>query len=329
MALSRLSRNRRSSGDHWPGFVDALSALLMVVIFFLSVFMLAQFFLTDALSGRDKAIAAMRAEMSELADLLALERKASAEAAERVATLSAALDALRAEEEATQAELAATQSALADQEELTAEAESKLDILNAQLAQLRNQLASLQKALEAAEERDKKQKARIANLGKRLNAALAQKVDELARFRSEFFGLMIDALKGRDDVRIEGDRFVFQSEILFNSGSAELGTTGKSELLKIAIALLEISEKTPASINWILRVDGHTDAVPINTAQYPSNWELSQARAVAVVKFLESQGVPGYRLAATGFGQYQPIAQGKSATANLRNRRIEFKITSR
>jgi len=329
MALARRSRNRRPAGDHWPGFVDALSALLLVVIFFLSVFMLAQFFLSEALSGRDKALESMRAQVAELSDLLALERKAAAEASERVASLSAALLSLREKEEAAQAQLAATKSALSDQEELTAEAQAQLATLNEQLAQLRTQLASLQEALEAAEEKDKRQQARIANLGKRLNAALAQKVDELARFRSRFFGMMKEALAGRSDVRIEGDRFVFQSEILFNSGSADLGPTGKAELLKIAIALLEITEKTPASIDWILRVDGHTDSVPISTSQYPSNWELSQARALAVVKFLQSQGVPGNRLAATGFGQYQPIAMGSSAQANLRNRRIEFKITAR
>ncbi len=328
MALARARRSRRQSGDHWPGFVDALSSLLLVVIFFLSVFMLAQFFLSEALSGRDKALEAMRAEVAELADLLALERKAAAEAADRVASLSAALMELRGKEEAAQIELAATKAALTEQETLTEEAQSELAILNAQLAELRQQLASLQKALEAAEEKDRQQQARIANLGKRLNAALAQRVDELARFRSQFFGLMKQALKGRSDVRIEGDRFVFQSEILFNSGSADLGPTGKAELLKIALALLEISERTPSSINWILRVDGHTDSVPISTARFPSNWELSQARAVAVVKFLESQGVPGHRLAATGFGQYQPIAEGSGPQANLRNRRIAFKITT-
>ncbi len=328
MALARSRHSRRQSGDHWPGFVDALSSLLLVVIFFLSVFMLAQFFLSEALSGRDKALDAMRAEIAELADLLALERKAAKEAADRVASLSAALMDLRTKEEAAQAELASTKAALADQEDLTEEAQAQLAVLNSQLSELRKQLASLQKALEAAEEKDRRQQARIANLGKRLNAALAQRVDELARFRSQFFGLMKQALKGRSDVRIEGDRFVFQSEILFNSGSAELGPTGKAELLKIALALLEISEKTPSNINWIMRVDGHTDAVPISTARFPSNWELSQARALAVVKFLESQGVPGHRMAATGFGQYQPIAQGSGPQANLRNRRIEFKITT-
>ncbi len=324
----RSLRQRRLTADYWPGFVDALSSLLLVLIFFLSIFMLAQFFLQDALSGRDKALDALRSQIASLTEELALKKKANEDAQAMIEELTASLAAATQAVGERETTIGILTDALEDQTELTEEAEAQVALLNQQLAALREQIASLEAKLEEAEERDREQQIQIANLGKRLNAALARRVDELARFRSEFFGLMREALKGRTDIRIVGDRFVFQSEVLFGAGSAELGTAGKAELLKVALALLEIDDRTPKGLDWVVRVDGHTDVTPIRTAQFPSNWELSAARAISVVKFLVSQGVPARRLAAAGFGEFQPIDPARNQTAYKRNRRIELKLTT-
>ncbi len=183
--------------------------------------------------------------------------------------------------------------------------------------------------LDASEALSKKQKVQIANLGKRLNAALATKVQELSRYRSEFFGRLREVLGRQPGVRIVGDRFVFQSEVLFASGSAELGKQGTEQLGRLADTLLEISTKIPKDIDWILRIDGHTDKLPIKTAQFPSNWELSSARAISVVKFLKSREIPANRLVAAGFGEHQPLDDRDDEIGYRRNRRIELKLTQR
>ena len=350
MALSASRRRRPQGADYWPGFVDVLSTLLLVLIFFLSVFMLAQFFLSEVLSNRDNALRALENEVSELADLLAMERNANDDLRKTAEQLAASLTAAQTREEAALTEISRLggliderNQAIADlegkaaeltdkltaEEEISEQARQEIILLNNQLAALRTQLQKIEQALEVAEERDRLQKAEIVNLGKRLNAALAQKVGELARYRSEFFGQLRAALGYRDDIRIDGDRFVFQSEVLFESGSAKLNEAGKTQLLKVASALLEISDVIPPQLRWVLRVDGHTDAVPINTNEFPSNWELSTARATSVVKYLINQGVPPRRLAATGFGQYQPLIRERSRAAYRMNRRIELKLTER
>ncbi len=473
-ALGRTGGRR--SINIWPGFVDGLATLLLVVIFVLMVFMIAQYFLSVALSGRDLALQQLREEVSSLADLLSLERADNAELRVNVAQLSAELqtsiearDALsnqladlsderesllaqiaglmserddlsgqlkqlddereelaaklaaltgqseenKAESERVAQELAdaystidadkekiealvgeiailkslrdevtaqllaaeqsleeqrklseeqkskltAAQSLASDQEEklkqlrlrltdiektaqaaeqevaartkLSEEAQRKVDLLNRQIASLRAQLARLNDILDATESQNEEQQVQIADLGRRLNIALASKVQELARYRSEFFGRMREILGDRPDIRIVGDRFVFQSEVLFETGSAELGQEGRVQLAKFAQTLLDISRNIPAEIDWVLRVDGHTDKRPISTPEFPSNWELSTARAISVVKFLISQGLPPNRVAATGFGEYQPIDPDNDEIAYRRNRRIELKLTER
>ncbi len=211
--------------------------------------------------------------------------------------------------------------------QLTTEQEGQVALLNQQLAALRLQVQILNKALEASEKRDLEQQAVIKDLGSRLNKALASKVAELARYRSEFFGRLREVLGGRKDIRIVGDRFVFQSEVLFVSGSASLEPAGAESLARLANTLLEISGDIPADLDWVLRIDGHTDQDPINTPEFPSNWELSTARAISVVKFLIAQGIEPKRLAATGFGEFQPLDPADSDAAKNRNRRIEFKLT--
>ena len=477
------SRRGRSTADIWPGFVDALGALLIAIMFLLMVFVIAQVFLSDALSGKDAALEKLNREMAQLADLLALEEQTNQDLQATVDTLSGELkstlaerdeltaqaSALRdltntmtarladlqdradateaersrleaalaeskalllaseediakrdAELEATRAELDERLKALAEaqdrirvtedslkrtelayadsaaelarrmkeleeanktidadaatikiqlaklaeleqdivameayraqleeqlktlmvktkagekdltsEREISAAAKAQLAMLNNQLAELRAQIAALNQALEASEARDKEQKAQISDLGKRLNAALAAKVQELARYRSEFFGRLRDVLGNRKDIRIVGDRFVFQSELLFASGSARLGQPGREQMAALARTLRDISKSIPDEINWVLRVDGHTDREPIHTTEFPSNWELSTARAISVVRFLQSQGIPPERLAATGFGEYQPISDGDTDEARSKNRRIELKFDQR
>ena len=347
-------------GEHWPGFVDALSSLLLVIIFLLSMFVLAQFFLGQALSGRDAELAELNETIAELTQTLAMEREEAASLRLNLRQLSASLQSSNmtreeledrvgelesllasAQAQATtnaeqrnviaglQTNAAAMQQALVSEQQRSKAARDEVALLNQQLAALRQQLARLEAALIASEKRDEDQQAVIADLGKRLNVALAQRVHELAAYRSEFFGKLRQALANVPGIRIVGDRFVVQSEVLFPSGSADLNPAGKQELTKLANTLITIMDHIPADVDWVLRVDGHTDPVPINTPLYPSNWELSTARATSVVRQLVSAGIPPNRLAATGFGEFQPIDPGAGADANRRNRRIEFKLTQR
>jgi chemotaxis protein MotB len=218
---------------------------------------------------------------------------------------------------------------IAAEKEISVAAKAQVALLNRQIAALRDQMQQLNAALEVSEARDREQKAQISDLGKRLNVALAGKVQELARYRSEFFGRLREVLGDRPDIQIVGDRFIFQSEVLFESGSAEIGLGGGPQLAQLARTLTDISNRIPEDIDWILRVDGHTDRVPIRNERFRSNWELSTARAISVVRFLIRQGIPATRLAATGFGEYQPIDDRTAEIAFRRNRRIELKLTER
>lgn len=328
MAGPRQARRGSGSEDHWPGFVDALATLLLVVVFLLSLFIVAQYALSQALSDRDAELSQLNARLTSLADMLALEKAKSRDAQERLALLRVTLDEKSAALEALQVQYAASETALSEQKELSQKARDEITALNAQIAALSAQLAKLNAALEAAELKDKKQKAQIVNLGKRLNAALAQKVSELARYKSEFFGRLLDVLGDRQGVRVEGDRFVFETDVLFASGSAELNPAGEQSLAQIAAAIIDVSKEIPKDIDWVIRVDGHTDSIPIRSG-YASNWELSAARAISVVKFFIRAGVPPNRLVAAGFGQYHPIDKGHSPAALARNRRIELKMDAR
>ncbi len=437
MIRSRVER----SSNIWPGFVDALATLLLVIIFLLTVFILGYFFISQALSGREEALDRLGRQVNELAELLALERQANADQRLNVAQLSASLqkstgerdqlalnvaslsaragraesalaeaqksievdretielqlseieslrrdvtslrkvrDALEAEvgqlaaaRQQSEQEIGALrdrgkelEARLAGEQERTllaqkevekrevrlrelvalyadidkdlkaeraisGEAHAQLALLNQQVAALREQLLRLEAALDASEAKSSEQKVVIANLGSRLNLALASRVEELARYRSEFFGRLREVLGERHDIRIVGDRFVFQSEVLFASGSAELGEAGQRQLAALARTLLEIAPEIPAGLNWILRIDGHTDRVPINTPRFPSNWELSAARALSVTHFLIEQGVPPDRLTGAGFGEFQPLDERDDEIAYRRNRRIELKLTQR
>jgi chemotaxis protein MotB len=417
--------SRRSSIDIWPGFVDALAQLLMVIIFILLVFTVGQFYLGVALSGRDQALQQLQQQVDELANLLAIERGANDQLRSGTTELStqlksvlaerdqltgklrdadaivsadkekielqlreleslrrdlAALKSVRAELEAKVASLAQQQAqegaaalrdrakelearlaseqektslaqkqieardvrvrelgsraegaeqALSGEKEVSRKAVARVDELNAQITTLREQLSRIAAALDVSEAKVKEQQGQIVELGKRLNLALVNKVEELARYRSEFFGRLREILGDRPDIRIVGDRFIFQSEVLFAPGSAELGDNAKKELAPVITALKELSAKIPPDINWILRVDGHTDRRPISNSQFPSNWELSTARAISVVRFAIEEGVPAARFAAAGFADKQPLDPRTAEDAYRRNRRIELKLTER
>jgi len=473
------TRRGRAPINYWPGWVDALATLLMVIMFLLMVFVVAQFYLREALSGREKTLKDLSGQIAEIAEMLNLERQTTArlstelratiadrddlsnrlgaitqrlekaegeawqsqmragEAEKRAKDSQAGVDALvkqflvlqadrdrlaklLAEEvaklkqsDASNADLArqlaeTTKSADAAQqridqltreisglqalkEQLEAEVKARLGeaktasdravdleaqikaaaeraagleaqartaaeraagleaqlrqnqqtldaekagaaqardvvaLLGRQVAALREQLAQVSAALDLSEAKTKSQEAQIADLGRRLNVALASKVQELARYRSEFFGKLRELLGERQDIRIVGDRFVFQSEVLFDSGSAEIGPAGRKQLGDLAAALKQIMATIPPEINWVLRVDGHTDRQPI-ARLYKSNWELSFARALAVVRYLIGEGIPPERLAATGFGEFQPIDERDDEIGRRRNRRIELKF---
>lgn len=422
------SRRRfRTAIDVWPGYVDALSALLMLVIFTLLIFTLAQVFLAETLSDRERELSDLNSRLRELNSLLGLEQEKNLQLDRKVTQISdeysqslekqyelfgeienlnkvvaadketielqlrtlaslqqdinalrelrtqlegevarlstslkgseAVVGLLRDRSKALQARLAdeeertllaqasierkdiridelfvmveAGKQALEHERELSTSAKAQVDLLNRQIAALREQLGVISQALKLAEEKSQDQELEISDLGKRLNVLLAKQVNELEKYRSEFFGTLRKVLGQNPNIRVVGDRFVFPSELLFDSGSATLGQEGKGELAKLAVTLEGIAAKIPPGVNWILRVDGHTDRQPINTDKFPSNWELSTARAVSVVRYLASQGISATRLAATGFGQYHPVDRGETAEAYQRNRRIEIKLTDR
>lgn len=243
----------------------------------------------------------------------------------------AALRQLRAELERRAADLAGTvqqrDRELTASESQNALLEARVNLLNQQIAALREQLAQLSAALDLAKVEARNKDAQIADLGERLNIALARKVDELQRYRSEFFGRLREILGKQPGIRIEGDRFVFQSELLFPTASATLTPEGQRQLAQLAKTLKATTAQIPGDIDWVLRVDGHTDRRPINTVRYPSNWDLSTARALSVVEFLIGQGIPPKRLVAAGFGEFHPIDQAVTPEALARNRRIEIKLT--
>lgn len=343
MAIGRARRRISASSDYWPGFVDAMATLLLVVTFLLSIFMLVQYFVTQEASGKDSALQILNRQIVQLTDLLALEKRKARGLDEQLASLSATLSASEQEkqrlkgiigEEGEKSKSATSRittlsGELDEQKQISQGALAKVETLTQQVLALRRQIGALQNALDATEKRDQESQARLSELGQRLNVALAKRVQQLQEYRSDFFGRLRNVLGSRENISIVGDRFIFQAEVLFPSGSDEINDAGKLELDKLAGVLREIEQDIPSEINWVLRIDGHTDIRPIATPRFPSNWELSSARAISVVKYLISNGVPSNRLVAAGFGQNQPIATGSTEDALTRNRRIELKFTEK
>jgi chemotaxis protein MotB len=339
-------RSRRHSGDYglfWPGYVDVLSTLLLVVTFLMSIFMLAQYFASQEASGKDTALKRLTLQITELTNLLSLEKGKSKSTEDDLAALQATLSTLREENaklsgsalsgdeqaKAAGARISGLSAELESQKKVSDEALAKVDILNQQLLSLRRQIAALNDALQASEKKDAESQTRIKDLGSRLNAALARQVQELQRYRSDFFGRLRELLKNRKDIRVVGDRFVFESEVLFPSGSNQLTPEGLAAMDQLAAAIIELQKEIPKEIDWALQVDGHTDIRPIASPTFPSNWDLSTARAISVVRYLISRGVSPQRLVAAGYGEFRPLEAGLDEASLRRNRRIELKLTNR
>ncbi len=342
MALARTRRGD-SGMNYWPGFVDALSTLILSIIFILTVFVVVQFYLQQEVAGKDTALTRLNAQIAQLTELLSMEKTGKADLEDQLAQLRASLAGAESERdkykgiaEGSGASAASAQGKvneltgqLEGEKKISSRALAQVEILNQQIAALRRQLAAIESALDAAEQKDKEAQSKIADLGQRLNLALAHKVQELSQYRSDFFGKLRQILGNRPDVRVVGDRFVLQSELFFDTGKADLKPEAQAELDKIAPLLTGLDQQIPADIAWVLRVDGHTDVRPISGGQFKSNWDLSAARAIAVVQYLIAKGVSPQRLVAAGFGEFQPIDTATTEDAYRRNRRIEFKLTER
>jgi chemotaxis protein MotB len=305
--------------------------------------MLAQYFASQEASGKDTALKRLTLQITELTNLLSLEKGKAKSAEDELAALQATLSTLREENtklsgtalsgdeaaKAAEARISGLTTDLENQKKVSDEALAKVDILNQQLLSLRRQIAALNEALQASEKKDAESQTRIKDLGARLNAALARQVQELQRYRSDFFGRLRELLKNRKDIRVVGDRFVFESEVLFPSGSDQLTTEGLAAMDQLAAAIIELEREIPKEIDWALQVDGHTDIRPIASPTFPSNWNLSTARAISVVRYLISRGVSPQRLVAAGYGEFRPLEPGKDEASLQRNRRIELKLTNR
>src|ERR1700746_2301581 len=341
MALARPRPQR--SVEYWPGFVDALSTLVLGIVFLLSTFVVVQFYLSQEVTGKDQALARLNAQIAELTQLLSLEKTGKASLEEMLTTLRAGLANAEGERDRFRGLYEGVGSGAADaqgkvntlsgqldaEKQISGRALAQVELLNQQIAALRRQLAALEDALEASEKKDKEAQGRIADLGQRLNVALAQRVQELSRYRSEFFGRLRQILGNRPDIRIVGDRFVSQSEVFFDTGQATLLPEGRAELDKVAGALIDLDKQIPPEIAWVLRVDGHTDIRPIYSSGYKSNWELSSGRAISVVHYLISKGVSPRRRVPAGLAEFHPLAPAQTEDASRRNRRIELKLTER
>ena len=373
-----LNKIRKRQVDYtWPGFVDALSSLLMVIIFVLMIFVLSQLFLSQKMTGQDEALVKLRNNLVELGELLSLERETTTELTSQLSILETKIVEVKKnfknekklvtqfkEELAGQSNIISlNQSEIKDLKEKLeikiqdsfllknnlAELEKNInkknsdinkkdETINANKAEinklistslkLRNKLSQLQTLLSAYKAKDKKERVKTVNIGKEMNSALARRVEELQKFKSDFFGRVRELIKGRKEIRIVGDRFVFQSEVLFKVGSDELGIKGQEEMSKLGITLMEIDKSLPTDIDWILQIDGHTDNLPVKKGQnYLDNWELSTKRALSVLRFLIKQGIKPNRLSASGYGSFQPIDKKNTNVARAKNRRIEMKIT--
>jgi chemotaxis protein MotB len=341
MAIARIRRGE-SGMNYWPGFVDALSTLILSIIFLLSVFVVVQFYLQQEVQGKDTALQKLNVQIAQLTDILSMEKAGKANLEKQLGALQATLASTQSERDkfkglyegaaasaaTAQGKVSELSGQLESEKGISAKAQAEVETLNEQIAALRQQLIALNSALDVAATKETQSEQRISELGQRLNVALAQHVQELSSYRSDFFGKLREVLGNRPDMRIEGDRFVLQSEVFFDTGRADLKPEGRDELDKVASAVVGLEGQIPADIPWVLRVDGHTDVRPI-VGQFKSNWDLSAARAISVVQYLISKGVKPSRLVAAGFGEFQPIDPGTTEDAYRRNRRIEFKLTER
>ena len=353
----RTTRKNLYEINYWPGFVDVLGTLLIVTIFTVLISTITQIYFNDQLEVKRGEISNLDEEIKNLMEQLGGVTKNKEAIEKKFLKLESQFENLKAEKNSLKESLSKTQYILKMKNkelgdlvkersnllENIQKGNEKLETLSFEnkkyevdifemkrnIEKLNDRLSELSSLLIAAEEKDKANKVKVENLGKKLNQALAGKLQEISKYQSEFFKKIREVLGDREDIIISGDRFIFPSEIFFESGSDYIQETGRQKLFNIAISLKEISEKIPNKIDWILRIDGHTDKVPINNEKFKSNWHLSSSRAINIVKFFIEQGIPPNRLVAAGFGEYSPLLLDQSEKAYEKNRRIEIKLTTR
>ena len=353
----RTTRKNLYEVNYWPGFVDVLGTLLIVTIFTVLISTITQIYFNDQLEVKRGEISNLDDEIKNLIEQLGGVTKKKNDVEKKFLKLESQFENLMAEKNSLNENLSKTQYILKmknkELNDLVKERSNlleniqkrneKLETLSFEnkkyevdmfemkrnIEKLNNRLSELSSLLIAAEDKDKANKVKIENLGKKLNQALAGKLQEISKYQSEFFKKIKEVLGDREDIIVSGDRFIFPSEIFFESGSDFIQETGREKLYNIAVSLKEISKKIPKKIDWILRIDGHTDKVPINNERFESNWHLSSSRSINIVKFFIEQGIPPNRLVAAGFGEYSPLVLDESEQAYEKNRRIEIKLTTR
>ena len=350
-----MSRKKIGLINIWPGFVDAISTLLLVFVFLLVVLMISENFLTQSLTGKNTALDNLREKLQSLE----LNIKDSSEKNKNLSNLlfelNKELDKLKLDKQDVELSLKEENIKnknltlnitdlenkiikLVDQlgleklkttKQKTINSDLNLTIkdLNKNIISLNNELQAIQRSLEQTDKDNKEKDLEISNLGSKLNEALKEKVGELEGYRSEFFGKLKKIIGEEKEINIVGDRFVLQSEVFFQSGSAEIGNDGIQKVEEITEILISITNKIPKNINWLIQVEGHTDNIPISTEQYPSNWELSTARAIAVAKIMMKNGVPSDKINVAGYGEHKPLLENNNSTNREKNRRIELKLT--
>ena len=353
----RASRKNLYEVNIWTGFVDVLGTLLIVTIFTVLISTVTQIYFNDQLEIKRGEISSLDNQITNLANQLSLLNTEKKKIDKSFATLTIEYKDLNKQKNKLDEELSKSQynlkikdkeldqiinerssllgkiqkqnEDLKDLSEVKEKNSLEIFELNRNVEKLNNRLEELSKLLISAEEEDRKKKIKIENLGKKLNQALAGKLQELSEYQSIFFKKIKEALGDRKDIKVEGDRFIFPSEIFFESGSDIIQAEGIKKLSDIAKSLNEISEKIPSKIDWVLRIDGHTDKIPINNEKFNSNWHLSSSRAINIVKLLIENGISPNRLVAAGFGEHSPLLNQENEEAYKKNRRIEIKLTRR
>ena len=306
----------RNKNDNfiWPSFVDALASLLIVIIFILMIFVISQYYISQKLSGKDQALIQLEAKILEITNQLSIEKEMTKRLSANIFNIQSDLD----------------NKAESNYNKIINDQKKEVSNLNILISNLKEKINKLNSLLDVYEKKDKAEKIKNLQLKSTLNSALARRVEELQKFKSMFFGTVKEKIKNIPEIKIVGDRFVFQSEVLFETGSIEIGEKGKIELKKFAEILLNLDKDIPKDSNWILQIEGHTDNLPVRKGQiYKDNWELSTKRALSVLRYFINQGLDPKKLFASGYGSFQPIDNTNTKIGRMKNRRIEMKITQK
>ena len=360
-----LKLRKKNDSFIWPSFVDALASLLIVIIFILMIFVISQYYISQKLSGKDEVLNKLETKILEITNQLSIEKEMTKRLSLNIFNIQSELDnkdlellrnkslitSLKAEINKNEFKLSQQLEVLENKDQQLNNLQNKLldkkkgednynkiineqkkevNNLNLLISNLKEKINKLNSLLDVYEKKDKEEKIKNLQLKSTLNSALARRVEELQKFKSMFFGTVKEKIKNIPEIRIVGDRFVFQSEVLFETGSIEIGKKGKIELKKFAEILLNLDKDIPKDSNWILQIEGHTDNLPVRKGQiYKDNWELSTKRALSVLRYFINQGLDPKKLFASGYGSFQPIDNTNTKIGRMKNRRIEMKITQK